>query len=325
MAVARYLVTGGAGFVGARLVASLLAAGEWVCALDNLSNGSWNALGAVASDPRLRCVEGDVRDARFVADLVRGAEVVFHQAAICSVEASVTDPAGVDAHNVGGTVSVLDAARRASVRRVVIASSAAVYGDGGPAPLDERAPARPRSPYAVGKLAAEHYARVLAELGGADAVCLRYFNVFGPGQAPSSPYAGAISRFASAALAGEAVVIHGDGEQTRDFCYVDDVVAANILAASAPGRLLGCSVNIGTGTSMAIRRVVEEVGEIVGEPLSIRHDRARPSEVRHSRADVRLAAELLGFHTRTDFRDGLTATIDHLRRVRAAGGAGSVS
>ncbi|MBI4951010.1 MAG: NAD-dependent epimerase/dehydratase family protein [Myxococcales bacterium] len=323
MGDARYLVTGGAGFIGAHLVGALLARGATVCALDDLSSGSWTALGADRDAAALRCVEGDVRDAALCAELARGVDVVFHEAAICSVQESIEAPVRVDATNVGGTVAVLDAARHAHVRRVVLASSTAVYGDAATLPVHEGLPTEPLSPYAAGKLAAEHYARVFCRLGGSDAACLRYFNVFGPGQTPDSAYAAAIPRFIAAALAGETLTIYGDGEQTRDFCYVDDVVEANLRAADVEVPLGGRAINVGTGASVPIARVAEHIRGAVGGTAGIVHAPARAGDVRHSRADIGLARRLLGFEPHTRWQDGIAPTVAYLRAYRDArpGGA----
>ncbi|HQP38918.1 MAG TPA: NAD-dependent epimerase/dehydratase family protein [Polyangiaceae bacterium] len=225
----RWLVTGGAGFIGSNLVTSLAARGEGVRAFDNLVSGRWSNLDGVAGVER---VTADVRDAEAVERACAGVEVVFHEAALCSVPGSIEKPLEYDRVNVGGTATVLEAARRAGVRRVVFATSAAVYGDDPRVPKTEDMAVAPKSPYALNKYVGERYLRLYSEMHGLQTVGLRYFNVFGPNQLPSGPYAAAIPRFLDAALRGRELEIFGDGEQTRDFCYIADVVRANVLAAT---------------------------------------------------------------------------------------------
>ncbi|RYE78643.1 MAG: NAD-dependent epimerase/dehydratase family protein, partial [Myxococcales bacterium] len=255
MGKTRYLVTGGAGFIGSNLAAALARAGEPVRAYDDLSTGRWALLDralAGGSGAAVERVTADMRDREALARAMAGVEVVFHQAADGSVPRSVDEPLRVDGVNVHGTVAVLEAARHAGVRRVLFAASSAAYGDDPALPKREDMPPAPLSPYAVSKLAGEMYLRVFASLYGLETLSLRYFNVFGPGQLPDGAYAAAIPRLAQAALAGLAPTVYGDGEQTRDFCFIDNVVAANLLAAHSPHRFAGEVVNIAGGRVVSL-------------------------------------------------------------------------
>lgn len=312
--MARYLVTGGAGFIGSNLVLALARAGERVRAIDDLSFGSWDNLDE-ADPTRVERITGDVRDADLMARASRGVEVVFHEAAIGSVPISIEEPVRADSVNVGGTVAVLDAARRAGVRRVILAASAAAYGDLPGLPKREDMPTAPLSPYAVSKLAAEQYMTVFAALYGIETLSLRYFNVFGPHQRPDGAYAAAIPRFGWAALHREPVTVFGDGETTRDFCFVDNVVAANLAAAGSPHRLAGEVVNVATGTRVSLNQVIAELGEVLGRPPEVTHTDPRPGDVRHSVAAIDKAHELLGYEPRVDWKQGLAPTLDYLRRL----------
>jgi UDP-glucose 4-epimerase len=319
MSKVRYLVTGGAGFIGSNLVLALTAAGERVRVLDNLETGRWEHLDGIPAQSLIERVRGDIRDAEAVARAASGVELIFHQAALGSVPRSVDTPVESDAVNVGGTVTVLDVARRQGVRRVVFAASSAAYGETPALPKREDMKPSPMSPYAVSKLACEHYLEVFAAIYGLETVSLRYFNVFGPNQTPDGAYAAAIPRFVDAALAGRAIQIFGDGEQTRDFCYIDNTVRANLLAAASPRKLAGEVVNIAGGRRIGLNELCRELGRVMGRPLDVAHVAPRPGDIRHSLADISRAHELFGYEPLVRWEDGLAPTVDYLRALRAEG------
>ena len=299
------LVTGGAGFIGSHLVDALLDAGCRVTVIDNLSTGRKENLAHVAD--RIDFIEGDILDEPLLARAAAGCEVVFHQAAVVSVPKTVEDPVGSAAVNDLGTVKVLEAARSAGGRRVVLASSSAVYGDDPALPKNEEMPVRPLTPYAVQKLAGEFNARLYHDLYGMETVCLRYFNVYGPRQDPSSPYSGVISIFMSRALENAAPTIHGDGAQFRDFIFVRDVVTANLLSAVMPG-VGGRVMNVGTGTHVTINRLWEMVQALGGLETPADYGPSRSGDIRESVADIGLAAKLIGFSPACGFEAGLEKT-----------------
>ncbi len=313
----RALVTGGAGFIGSHLVDALLARGDDVIVLDNLATGRLdNVAGAAAF------VEGDVADPGAVATAVEGCEVVFHQAALGSVARSVDHPLASDESNVRGTLAVLDGARRAGARRVVLASSSSVYGGARRVPTPESAPLAPRSPYAVTKLAGEHYARVHGELHGLETVALRYFNVFGPRQRLDGPYAAVIPLFVDALLRGEPPMVHGDGGQSRDFTYVADAVHANLRAAAAPAdACAGRAFNVGRGEPVTLLDLLGLVAAEVGVRAVAVHAAARPGDVRRSHADIGAARRDLGYAPTVPLAEGLARTVAWFRdraRIPAA-------
>jgi UDP-glucose 4-epimerase len=315
------LVTGGAGFIGSNLVRALASAGERVRVLDDLSFGTWDNLGELRGARGVECIEGDIRDHALVARAVQGVQVVFHQAALGSVPLSIDDPERADSINVGGTVTVLRAAEQAGVRRVLLATSAAAYGDEPTLPKVETMPSAPLSPYAVSKITCEMYARVFAGLYPLDTVSLRYFNVFGPGQRPDGAYAAAIPRFLWEALHERAPTVFGDGAQTRDFCFVDNVVQANLKAASSPAQLGGQVINIATGTGVSLSDVIDEIGRVLGRRVAAEHAPPRAGDIRHSVADIQLARELLGYAPEIAWRDGLPQTAQFLRSLAKQRGA----
>jgi UDP-glucose 4-epimerase len=301
------LVTGGAGFIGSNLVQALLERGDDVRVLDNFSTGSRANLTSLGRD--VVVVEGDLRSYERVHTAVRGVEVVFHQGALGSVPRSVQDPLTSTAVNVEGTVNVLLAARDENVRRIVAASSSSVYGDGGAFPRIETQAPNPISPYAVAKLAAERFCVSFTRVYGIETVALRYFNVFGPRQDPSSQYAAVVPRFIHAIAEGRPVTIHGDGEQSRDFTYVENVVIANLLAADAEGAE-GRVLNIATGGSKTVNELADTVGRLLDRPVERIFDPAQPGDVRESRADVSAAREALGYEPVVAFARGLERTIE---------------
>lgn len=297
----KYLVTGGAGFIGSHLVEALLAQGSEVTVLDNLSTG---IEGNVPSGAHLAV--GHAGDMALLNQLLPDCAGIFHLAAVSSVQASLDSPLEVHEDNLTATVALLEAARRHHVGRFVFSSSAAVYGDTqGKAAKEDMKP-NPLSHYAVQKLAGEYYCQVYAKVYGLETVCLRYFNVFGPRQRADSPYSGAIARFLDAARAGRAPTIFGDGSQTRDFCPVVNVVTANIAAMTKPANdVSGCVFNIGTGNSVSIREVVEAIREVFPRTPEPHFLPARSGEVPHSRADITLARQKLGYQLFGDFKESL--------------------
>jgi UDP-glucose 4-epimerase len=314
------LVTGAAGFIGSNLVAALTGRGESVRAYDNLATGHWGLVTRLVTDLSLvEPVTADIRDAVAMARAMEGVEIVFHEAALGSVPRSVENPAESDEVNVHGTVVVLDAARRAGVRRVIFAASSAAYGDTPTLPKREDMPAGPLSPYAVSKVAGEQYVRVFASLYGMETLSLRYFNVFGPNQLPEGPYAAAVPRFVRAALADEPITIFGDGEQTRDFCYIANVVNANLLAAATPRKLEGEVVNIAGGRRISLNDLVKEIGRVLGKKMDVRYLDPRPGDVRHSLADIALAKELIGYEPTVTWENGISPTIEFMRHLAERG------
>jgi UDP-glucose 4-epimerase len=309
----RALVTGGAGFIGSRLTSALLRAGAQVTVLDDLSAGTRDRLGSPHG--HLRVVEGDVRDPAALAEALDAVAVVFHLAAIVSIPLSTERPELAHDVNGAGTLRVLEAALRAGVERVVYSSSTAVYGDVDRLPVSEDLPTRPLSPYGESKLAGERCALGFQATHGLPTVALRYFNVFGPGQDPSSDYAAVIPRFIASSLRGQPVTIYGDGEQTRDFVYVDDVVRANLLAADAPVEATGRAVNVATGQGRSVNELAGLVRDLTGSPAEPVRAPERPGEIRHSVADVTLAREVLGFEAVTPFEEGLARTVRSIVRT----------
>ncbi len=300
------LVTGGAGFIGSHLVDALVAAGDTVVVLDDLSTGRLANLAGVAD--RVTFLRGSVAVRADVDQAMAGCDRVFHQAAVASVPATIDAP--VDTHfvNLGGTLNVLESARAAGVQRVVFASSAAVYGETDGTACVEAATPRPQSPYAVEKLAAEHYVRVWAPLYGLPTVALRYFNVFGPRQDPSSPYSGVISIFADRLRRGLVPTIFGDGGQTRDFVYVADVVRAN-LAAGALDAPSGLVCNVGRGESTSLNALYGHLAALLGGPATPGYQPVRAGDIRHSLADISVARAALGYAPTVSVADGLAALV----------------
>jgi len=308
------LVTGGGGFIGSNVVRALLARGDDVRVLDNFSTGSRANLAGLESDVQL--VEGDLRSYERVHAAVRGAEVVFHEGALPSVPRSVQDPLTTTAVNVEGTLNVLLAARDEGVRRIVNASSSSVYGNTGTLPRVETQAPDPISPYAVAKLAAERFCTSFTRVYGMDIVSLRYFNVFGPRQDPTSQYAAVVPRFIRAIADDEPVTIYGDGDQSRDFTFVDNVVGANLLAADAPD-VGGEILNVATGDSVTVNALADAIGAMLGKPVEKAYEPAREADVRASWADVGQAKRLLGYEMRVDFAEGLRRTADYLLSERS--------
>lgn len=304
------LVTGGAGFIGSHLVDALVALHVDVVVLDDLSTGKRENLSQVSD--RVTFVEGSVADQETVARVMTGIDVVFHQAAVASVPKSLEDPLGTHAVNVTGTLNVFEEARKAGVKRVVYASSCAIFGDDPELPKQETSPAAPKSPYALHKLTGEKYARLYGELFGLSTVGLRYFNVFGPRQDPSSPYSGVISIFSTRIAEEKPITIFGDGKTTRDFIYVADVVRANILAAEAENPSLAYCV--GTGIETTLLEVVSVLEDAIGKKALVEHGKERVGDIKRSVSDSTRAKKELMFHAETDFTEGIAKTIEGLAK-----------
>ena len=310
----RYLVTGGAGFIGSNIAEALVKRGHRVRVFDNLLTGSRGNLAAIGE---VDFVEGDLRDPAAVARAVEGVDGVFHQAALRSVPRSVDDPMSSNEVNITGTLNLLMACRAAKVGRVVYASSSSVYGDDPALPKVETLPTNPISPYAISKLGAEHYCRTFARLYGLETVSLRYFNVFGPRQNPESIYSAVIPRFLEQALKHEPLEVHGDGLQSRDFTYIDNVVQGNVRAMETPG-VGGEVFNIACNTRHSLLDIAEAIGRFLGRTLERRHVASRAGDVKHTLADISKAQSRLGYAPTVDFAEGMQLTCEYfVKRVAA--------
>ena len=306
--MAKYLITGVAGFIGSTLARALLERGHTVRGIDNLSTGSMENIGEILSSIEFEV--SDLRDAPAMRNACDGVEYVLHQAALASVPRSVRDPLATHDNNVNGTVCLLLAARDAGVKRIVYAASSSAYGDQeGQAKQEDMTP-RPLSPYAVQKLTAEHYLQAFCRVYGMEAVCLRYFNIFGPRQAADSPYSGVIAQFIYKMLAGQTPVINGDGTVSRDFNYVDNAVQANLLACTAPSRIAtGRVFNVGTGQTHTLNDLYTSLAEILNFREKPMHGPTRPGDILHSQADITRAQTELGYAPTVGFRAGLERTV----------------
>ncbi len=307
----RALVTGGAGFIGSHLVEGLLARGYDVRVLDNFATGSRENIRCLVN--QIDLLEGDVCNLTTVRFAARNVDVIFHQAALPSVERSVRNPLESNEVNITGTLNVLLAARDAGVKRVVYAASSSAYGNQPTLPKVETMTPEPLSPYAIGKLAGEMYARVFTQLYGLATLSLRYFNVFGPRQDPTTQYAGVIAKFVTCALAGKPYTVHGDGEQSRDFTYVENVVQINLAAAEAT--LDGSPViNVACGNRTTLNQLIALLNELTQQNLPAQYGPERAGDVRHSHADVTLAKKFLGYAPTVDVREGLRRTLEWYRK-----------
>ncbi len=306
----RYLVTGGAGFIGSHIAQALLDRGASVRVLDNFSTGRESNLAVLGG--RAEVLRADLRDLDAIRAAVAGVEVVFHEAALASVPESIADPLRTLEVNVTGTQHILLAARDAGVRRVVFASSCAIYGNEPSMPQEERMPPCPLSPYALHKLAGEHLCRLFTQLYGLETAALRYFNVFGPRQDPASEYAAVIPRFLTALLEGRRPTVFGDGEQTRDFISIENVVKANLLAAEAPDAV-GQVINIGSGEQRSLNAFLRIAGELLGVPVEADYREQRAGDVRDSLASLERARRLLDYEPVVGFREGLARMLAALR------------
>jgi len=311
-----YLVTGTAGFIGRSIAAALLARGETVRGIDSFITGKRSNLAGLEA---MEFIEGDLADPATCAEACKGVEYVFHEAALASVPRSVADPAGTNLNCVTATLNLLVAAKEAGVRRVVYAGSSSAYGDTPTLPKREEMLPNPISPYAVAKLAGEHYMRAFNRVYGLETVVLRYFNVFGPYQDPTSHYSGVLAIFCRRMLAGEQPTIYGDGEQSRDFTYIDNVVDANLLAAAAPAeKVAGQLMNTATGARITLNQTLEILCDLTGYAGKPAYAEGRAGDIKDSLADISLAGELLGYKPTVDFREGLRRTVDW---YRAGGGS----
>jgi UDP-glucose 4-epimerase len=306
------LVTGGAGFIGSHLVDRLARDGWRVRVLDDFSSGREENL--ASSRAKLELLRGDICDEALVARAIAGVDTVFHEAALPSVPRSVAEPVRTNRINVVGTLGLLEAARAAGVRRFVFAASSSAYGNTVKLPKAEEMPPTPESPYALQKLAGEEYCRLYTKLYGFETVALRYFNVFGPRQNPRSEYAAVVPRFITACLAGEPPVIYGDGEQTRDFTFIGDVVEANLLAA-ASADAVGTVVNVAGGRRISLNELLRAIQGVADTHVTPRYEPARAGDVRDSLASLERAAARLGFVPRTSLLDGLALTIESYQRA----------
>jgi nucleoside-diphosphate-sugar epimerase len=306
--LAKYLVTGVAGFIGRSIAAALLARGDQVRGVDSFITGKRENLARLDG---LDFFEGDLADPAVCAQACAGIEIVFHEAALASVPRSVADPVATNVNCVDATLNLLVAARAAGVRRVIYAGSSSVYGDSPTLPKHEQMLPNPISPYAVAKLAGEQYMRSFSRVYGMETVTLRYFNVFGPYQDPMSHYSGVLAIFCRKMLAGEQPTIYGDGEQSRDFTYIDNVVHANLLAAAAPaGKVSGKAMNTATGSRITLNATFEILRELTGHTGEPAYAPPRGGDIRDSLADITLAGELLGYKPVVDFREGLRRTVE---------------
>jgi nucleoside-diphosphate-sugar epimerase len=313
--MARNLVTGGAGFIGSNLARRLVSLGEEVVILDDFSTGKRANLDDMRD--RVEVVEGSVCDLDLVRKAVRGVHTVFHEAAVVSVVRSVDDPVTTNAVNIDGTLNCLVAARDAGVKRFVFAASSSAYGDNPSLPKSEDMKPEPLSPYAISKLAGEYYARVFHGIYGLYTVCLRYFNIFGPHQDPASQYAAVIPIFITRLLNGESPMIYGDGEQSRDFTYIDNAVEANILAArsqTAAGRV----INVACGTRYSLNQLMQKLQRLTRATKGATYAPRRAGDVLHSQGDISLASQVLGYSPKVTFDQGLKATVDWFRRGESA-------
>lgn len=302
-----YLVTGGAGFIGSNIVRTLVAAGEKVRVFDDFSTGKRDNLAGLYE---VEIVEGSLNNQVAVSEALADIKYVLHQGAIPSVPRSIADPLASNEANVSGTLNLLAEAKKAGIQKFVFAASSSAYGNTEVLPKQETMPGNPLSPYAVSKYAGELYARVFADIYGLQTVSLRYFNIFGPYQDPASEYAAVIPKFIKSMLKGKAPVIFGDGEQSRDFTYIDNAVAANLLACKSDQVGRGEVINIACGKSFTLNQLVEEVNNILGTSIKPTYAEHKPGDVKHSMADITQAQELLGYKVIVDFKEGLKRTVE---------------
>lgn len=315
-----YLITGGAGFIGSHLAQALTAQGQTVRVLDNLTSGKMDNLQAARRGTgEFSFIEGDICDLQTCQQAMQGVDYVLHQAARPSVQRSIENPLATHEVNATGSLNILWAAKEAGVKRVVVASSSSIYGDVEPesAPKRENLPPKPLSPYAVSKVAMENYCTAFYKVYGLETVRLRYFNVFGPRQDPESPYAAVVPKFLFALQEGQAPTILGDGRQSRDFTYVDNVVAANLAACVAP-EAPGQAINVAAGFSHDLLDLLQVLGELLGSEVKPKFGPARSGEVRYSLASLDLAKQVLGYEPKVDFREGLGRLVELARQGRYA-------
>ncbi len=305
-----YLVTGGAGFIGSNIVKELLDRNEKVRVLDNFATGKRENILRYKDNPNLQIIEGDLRSFHVVRDAVKGVDFVLHQGALPSVPRSVNDPITSNDVNILGTLNILEAAKEFKVKRVVFASSSSVYGNSEFLPKQEDMAVAPLSPYAVSKYAAERYCQIYYQLYGLETVCLRYFNVFGPNQDPTSQYSAVIPKFIKAINDNKQPVIYGDGTQSRDFTFVTNNVEANLLACTAEA-VAGEVFNIACGVKYTLLELVTEINKVLGKDIKPVFDKDRSGDVKHSMADISRAQELLKYRVKVDFAEGIRKTVEH--------------
>ncbi|MGZ9583862.1 SDR family oxidoreductase [Paenibacillus marinisediminis] len=305
--MSNYVVTGGAGFIGSNLVEALLLLGHDVKVLDNFSTGKRENLAHLLE--HIELIEGDIRDLDTCVEAVKGADYVLHQAALGSVPRSIEDPIATHQHNVDGTLNMLVAAKDAGVQKVVMASSSSAYGNAMTTAKSESLPPAPLSPYAVSKVATEYYAAVFHSVYGLETICLRYFNVFGARQDPYSQYAAVIPRFVKAMLENRSPDIYGNGMQSRDFTYIDNVVQANLLACHADSEASGKVFNIACGEQISINELYRQLSKLLGSSLQPQYRDARQGDVQHSLADIQLAKQCLGYEPQVTFSEGLQRAV----------------
>ncbi|HUD00106.1 MAG TPA: SDR family oxidoreductase [Candidatus Polarisedimenticolaceae bacterium] len=303
----RYLITGGAGFIGSHLVKHVLIGGGSVRVVDNLSTGSAERLEQIRDS--VEVLTGDLADDSVAAEAVKEINYVLHQAAVPSVQRSIVDPVGTNRANVTATLNLLENSRRAGVRRFVYAASSSAYGDTEVLPKREEMPANPLSPYALQKWVGERYCKLYYELYGLETVCLRYFNVFGPGQDPYSEYSAVIPKFITKLLAEEPITVYGDGEQSRDFTYIDNVIEANLLALRAPNAP-GEVCNIGYGQRVSLNELIRILEGLLEVRAQVTYAPPKPGDVRHSLADISKAARILGYVPKAEIKEGLRRTVE---------------
>ncbi len=303
----KYLITGGGGFIGSNIARALLKEGAQVRIIDNFSTG--RKVNLTGIEDKLELIEGDIRDYWTVSEAVAGVDYILHQAALASVPRSIKNPLSSSEVNINGTLNILDAARKAGVKRVVMASSSSVYGDTPTLPKHEGMVPDPLSPYAVSKLADEKYCKVFYDLYGLETVCLRYFNIFGPHQDPQSEYAAVVPKFITSFLNGKQPTVYGDGEQSRDFTFIDNAVSANLKATTAkdaPGKYY----NIACGGQYTLNQLLDRLREIIGVDIKAKYDSPRKGDIKHSFADISRAEKDLGYKMIVDFKEGLKKTVD---------------
>jgi nucleoside-diphosphate-sugar epimerase len=308
--MAKSLITGGAGFIGSNLARRLLSSGEEVVVLDNFSTGKRENLEGI--EDRVTLIEGDICDIRTVKEGMQGADYVFHHAAVVSVPRSVDDPVRTNEVNVDGTLNCLMAARAVQVKKFVFAASSSAYGDSEELPKREDMKTQPLSPYGVSKLVGEMYCRVFYEVYGLPTVSLRYFNIFGPYQDPDSQYAAVVPIFITRLLQGESPVVFGDGEQSRDFTYIDNAIQANLLAAKSD-RADGKTINVACGAQYTLNQLVEHLKRLIGSEIDSTYAEARPGDIRNSMGDISTASGLLGYEPEVSFSEGLRRTVEWFR------------
>lgn len=308
----RFLVTGGAGFIGSNICRQLVKEGCFVRVIDNLITGKKSNIADILD--KIEFIQADMGDLDVARKAMKNIDVVLHQGAVPSVPRSVDDPQTTHQHCVNATFTLLLAARDAGIKRFVYAASSSAYGDSPTLPKIETMITQPKSPYAAAKLFGEYYASVFYEVYGLDTISLRYFNVFGPYQDPTSQYAAAIPAFVTAILKGKRPIVYGDGTQSRDFTYVDNVVHANLLAARAKNKTAGAVVNIACGQRITVNEIIDLINQITGNSIAPIYEPPRPGDVKHSLADIQKAKQLIGYQPIVDFRTGLEKAIDWYRK-----------